>query len=145
MIFIGSDHAGFELKEEIHKWLQQRGDSVTDLGTDSKHNVDFPIYAEKVAKAVIEQNGRGILFCWSGQGMCVAANKIDGIRATVAWNPQVAEESKSHNNTNILCLAANFIKPELAKDIIDKWLSTPFASEERYLRRIKQIKELEKR
>ena len=143
MIFIGSDHAGFELKEDILKYLHQRGESVTNLGTDSKENVDFTTFASKVAESVIKQNGKGILFCFSGQGMAIAANKIHGIRAAVAWMPEIAEESRAHSNTNILCLPAGFIKSELAKQIIEKWLATPFAGEERYMRRIKQIKQLE--
>ncbi len=144
MIYIGSDHAGFELKNEIKKWLQERGESFADLGTNSKANVDFIDYAKLVADSVIKQSGRGILFCYSGQGMAIAANKIDGIRAAVAWNPEVAEESKAHSNTNILCLPAGFIKSDKAMQIIEKWLATPFAGEERYMRRIKKIKELEK-
>lgn len=143
MLFIGSDHAGLELKDDVRKWLQERGESVTDLGTDSKENVDFTIYAKKVADSVVKQNGKGILFCYSGQGMAIAANKIDGIRAAVAWIPEIAEESKAHSNTNILCLPSNFIKSDQAIAIVNMWLSTPFAGEERYLRRIKQIKELE--
>ncbi|MDO8513282.1 MAG: RpiB/LacA/LacB family sugar-phosphate isomerase [bacterium] len=143
MIFLGADHAGFELKEEIRKWLQERGDSVMDMGTDSKENVDFTEYAKSVAKATIEQNGKGILFCSSGQGMAIAANKVDGIRAAVAWIPEIAEESKAHSDTNVLCLPANFLKADQVKEIIDKWLSTPFASEPRYIRRIKRMKEFE--
>lgn len=144
MIFLGSDHAGYELKENIKKWFHERGESFTDLGTDSKQNTDFPQYAQKVSELVIKQSGRGILFCFSGQGMSIAANKMKGIRATICWNPDVAEESRAHSNTNILCLPAGFLKPDQAKMIIEKWLATPFSGEERYMRRIKQIKALEK-
>jgi ribose 5-phosphate isomerase B len=139
-IFIGADHAGYELKEKIKSYLLNEGVSLEDvgaLGFDSGD--DYPDYAAMVAKKVIKNNGLGILVCNSGVGMCITANKIKGIRAVNASNEDIAEKSKLHNNTNILCLGQAFINEDLAKKIVRKWLDADFIKEERHQRRIDKI------
>lgn len=143
MIFLGADHAGYSLKETIKQWLIERGETINDLGADSDANVDYPEYAEKVAHAVIEHRGKGILFCRSGQGMAIAANKIPGVRAAIVWNTDIAKETRQDNDSNVIVLPSGFVSEPEAKEIIQFWLNTPFSSAERHLRRIKQIHELE--
>jgi ribose 5-phosphate isomerase B len=143
MIFIGSDHAGYQLKEEIQKFLIERGESVNDVGTDSPESCDYPDFAEKVAKAVSQGQGKGILFCKSGQGMAIAANKIKGVRASIVWNEEIAKETRADNDSNILCIPAGYLNEEQTKNIVLTWLSTPFSSADRHLNRIKKISKLE--
>lgn len=145
MIYLGSDHGGFHLKSVIIKLLQERGEAIEDMGTGNDTSADFPMYAEKVARAVVKHNGKGILFCKSGVGMCITANKVDGIRAATCWHPKIAEAAKKDNNINILCLPAEYINKDIAEAIIMTWLDTPFSSADRYLRRIKMITELEQK
>ncbi len=139
-IFIGSDHAGYELKENIKNYLLNEGLSFEDVGALSYNSTDdYPDYAALVAKKVIENNGLGILICNSGVGMCITANKIKGIRAVNAYNEEIAEKSKLHNNANVLCLGQAYVSESLAKKIIKKWLETDFIQEERHQRRINKI------
>lgn len=144
MIFIGSDHGGYKLKEQLKQFLAIKGESVTDLGTNSTEATDFPQIAKQVAESVVTKQGRGILICRDGIGMSVAANKFAGIRAGVAWNTQVASQMRKDLDANILTLPADYINEKQAEEIVDIWLSTPFAGIDRYINRIKQIKELEK-
>lgn len=144
MIFLGSDHAGYELKEKVKQWLIERGESVTDIGTDSPESVDYPQFAKLVGSAVKDRRGKGILFCRSGQGMAIAANKINGIRAAVAWIPEIAKEARTDSDSNVLVLPAGYLTFDQTQEIILAWLNTPFSSTERYLRRINQLSELEK-
>jgi ribose 5-phosphate isomerase B len=141
MIFIAADHGGYELKEKICHRLANRGVTFEDFGTFSKESIDYPGFAKQVAKAVIKHDGKGILFCRSGQGMAIAANRYKGIRAALAWNPRIAEEARDDNNANIVSLPADFLSEQQAWDIITTFLSTPFSREARHLRRIKQLDE----
>ncbi len=146
MIYIGSDHGGFKLKEDIKKFLHSRNMSLKDLGAKKfVDDDDYPQYAVAVAKQVGKNpdKNRGILICRSGQGVCIAANKLKGVRAALAWNERVAKHSRNDDDTNILCLASDFISPEAAEDIVSAWLDTPFSYEDRHIRRIKEIKKLE--
>lgn len=138
-IYIGTDHGGYEIKEKIKKWLNTEKLDFVDVGTDSEESTDYPIYAEKVGRAVADGLGRGILICKSGQGMSIAANKIHGVRASLAWCTEVAVKSREHNDTNILCLPSNYITDEEMMAIIKIWLSTPFSGDERHQRRIDMI------
>ena len=145
-IFIGSDHAGFELKEKIKAFLLKEGIKFEDVGAPNFNpKDDYPDYAAMVAKKVVENNGAGILICNSGVGMCITANKIKGIRAVNAFNVEIAEKSRIHNNTNVLCLGQDFIEEELAKKIVKIWLETEFTSEERHQRRVDKIAEYEQK
>lgn len=145
-IFIGSDHAGFELKEEIKKFLIKEKYKIEDLGAhEYDYSDDYSDYAVKVCEKVLEVNGKGILICGSGQGMDRAANKISGIYAEVSWNESTAKHAKEHSNANVLCLGGRTVKPPLAKKIVKIWLETPFIPKERHIRRFNKVKEIEKR
>jgi len=144
-IIIGSDHGGFELKESLKKHLIKQGYDVSDVGTDSLTNVDYPIYAKKVAEKVIsDKENVGILICGTGLGMCMAANKIKGIRAALCYNESSAKLAKEHNNANILCLGGREFTEEIARRITKTFLESPFSNEEKHKRRIKEISDLEK-
>lgn len=143
-IYLGSDHAGFELKEKLKKYFKEKGINYQDLGTYSLDSVDYPDYAFSAAKKVAkEKNSRGILICGTGTGMVIAANKIKGIRAVAAYDKYSAEMSRLHNNTNVLGLRGRFFSFGKIKEIISIWLDTPFSGEERHKRRINKIKQFE--
>jgi len=143
VIAIASDHAGFRMKEEIKKHLIDLGLEVVDLGTFSEEPVDYPDLALKLALGVSSGRfSRGILLCGTGIGMCIAANKVRGIRAALCWNEKVAELSRRHNNSNVLCLGARFIDLREALRIAETWLKTDFDGG-RHLRRIEKISRIE--
>jgi len=143
-IAIASDHAGYELKEKLKRYLLNSGFIIVDFGTHTNRSVDYPDYAFKVAKAVSRRRfDRGILICGTGIGMSIAANKVKGVRAAVCWNEKTAELSRKHNNANILCLGARVIGYRKAKKIVDVWLTTSFEGN-RHLRRVRKISQLEK-
>jgi ribose 5-phosphate isomerase B len=145
MIYLGADHNGFQLKTDLCQYLAGRGYQTTDLGTNSEEPVDYPLIAKAVAKKVVEDpNNRGILICATGAGVCIAANKINGVRAAQAWDPEVAKAARNDDNVNILCLSASYTSSEDAFAIVKKFLDTSFGGAERFNRRIQQIFELEK-
>ncbi|RKZ34270.1 ribose 5-phosphate isomerase B [bacterium] len=126
-IALGSDHAGFELKEYIRDTLKSRGIRVIDLGTHYPTPADYPVYAKKVAKTIRNsQADFGILICGTGLGMSISANHIDGIRAALCPDTQYAILAREHNNANVLCLGARFISQKLALEIVDVFISTDF-------------------
>ena len=141
-IIIGSDHAGYELKNIIIDYLKKEGYEIFDNGCYSSQTADYPIIAKDTAKQVAEKKyDKGILICGSGVGMCITANKIKGIRAVVCSETTTAKLSRLHNNSNILCLGQRIIGEYLAKDICDIcdiWLNTEFEGE-RHLKRINLI------
>lgn len=144
MVYLGSDHAGFALKEKIKSFLKSKGLPYSDLGPESLDpNDDYPIYAEKVARSIESGEDKGILICRGGHGVSVAANKVKGIRASVAFSPENASAGRRDDNLNILCLASDYLTPEESLAIVEVFLSTPFSKEERHLRRLGQIKALE--
>jgi len=138
-IYIGADHGGYKVKEKIKNWLNKNNIEYVDCGTDSEESADYPIFAQKVGNAVAKGLGKGILICKSGQGMSIAANKVKGIRACLAWNAGVAKKSREHNDANALCLPASYINSSEAQEIIRIWLSTPFSGERRHQKRILMI------
>jgi ribose 5-phosphate isomerase B len=142
-IAIGSDHAGFELKEKIKEFLQANGYHFEDFGTNSDESSDYPEYAKKVSEAVLGGCEFGILICASGIGMSIAANKFPGIRAAFCMNHSLAVAGREHNNANILTLAARFTTDIEAKKIVKAFLETKFSSEERHIRRLKKLAEME--
>ena len=142
-IAIGSDHGGFKLKEVIKEYLIKKGYEVSDLGCYSEESVDYPDYAERVAKAVA--NGEydlGVLMCGTGIGISIAANKVKGIRAALCHDGLTARLAKQHNNANIICMGGRTTGIETAKDIIDNFLESEFEGG-RHLRRINKIKDIE--
>ncbi len=141
-IAIGSDHAGFDLKEQVKGSLAGLHE-VTDVGTDSTDSVDYPDFALSVARLVAEgQVERGILLCGTGIGMSVAANKVKGIRAALAFDLYTAMQARRHLDANILVLGAGVTGRALALEIVAKWLETPFEGG-RHARRIEKIRRLE--
>jgi RpiB/LacA/LacB family sugar-phosphate isomerase len=141
-IAIGSDHAGFDLKEQVKGSLAGLHE-VTDVGTDSTDSVDYPDFALSVARLVAEGKvERGILLCGTGIGMSVAANKVRGIRAALAFDLYTAMQSRRHLDANILVLGAGVTGRALALEIVAKWLETPFEGG-RHARRIEKIRRLE--
>lgn len=145
MIILGSDHAGFTLKEELKRYLSSKGEDIDDVGTYSSDPVDYPEFAAEVAHKVALSRGkdRGILVCGSGVGMAIAANKIDGIRAVDADSEEIAKKSREDDDTNVLTLAGRLLETDRALSITDVWLKTPFSNKDRHVRRIQEIKDLE--
>jgi ribose 5-phosphate isomerase B len=139
-IAIGSDHAGWQAKEKIKAYLKPLKHSVSDMGTHSEESVDYPDYAYKVARAVAQKKAAfGILVCGSGIGMCIAANKVKGIRAANCYDTLTASLARLHNNANVLCLGARLIPANKIKAIIKMWITTPFEGG-RHERRVRKIK-----
>ena len=126
-IYAGSDHAGWQLKAALAGELKQQGYEVIDVGTSSEEVTDYPDWAAPVARAVRDDAGaRGLIICGSGVGVSIAANKVPGVRAVDAWNVEVAKVSRSHNDSNVLCLGARFVSPVEARNILSTWLATDF-------------------
>lgn len=124
---IGADHAGYEYKEAIKTWLAEQGWTIEDKGTYSLDSVDYPDFAHPVASMVEGgQAGVGILICGSANGVCITANKHQGIRAALAWNTEVAALARQHNNANIICLPARFVSLDDAKAMVTLFLNTEF-------------------
>jgi ribose 5-phosphate isomerase B len=138
-IVASSDHAGLKLRKALVKELRERGVDVEDLGPDSTEPIDYPDEAAKVAHRVGSgQDVRGLLVCASGVGMCMAANKIDGVRAVDAWNVESARLSRAHNDANVLCLGERLLSESDASAILDAWLTTPFEGG-RHARRVAKV------
>ncbi|MDY5576194.1 MAG: ribose 5-phosphate isomerase B [Lachnospiraceae bacterium] len=142
MIAIGCDHGGFELKQEIMKHLDARGEKYQDFGTYDTASTDYPIYAKKVADAVVGgECDKGILICGTGIGISIAANKVSGVRCALCTDCFMAEATRQHNDANILALGGRVVGAGLALKIVDTFLDTPFSNDERHIRRIKGIEE----
>ena len=123
-IALGSDHAGFELKNELIEYLVEKGYGLADMGPDSADSVDYPDYAHKVATSVTDGSACcGILICGSGNGVCITANKHKGVRAALCWEPEISSLAKQHNNANVICLPARVISQEKAFAIVDAYLN----------------------
>ena len=138
-ILIASDHAGFALKEQLERALDERGFDVLDLGTNSPDSTDYADFAHPLAERVSSgEVKRGVLLCGTGLGMSYAANRHAGVRAAVAWNPEVARLARSHNDSNVLVLPARFLSPEQGVAILDAWLETSFEGG-RHARRVDKI------
>jgi len=143
-IAIGADHAGFALKDQVRDALRQAGHEVEDLGTNSAESADYPDYADVVAHDVVSGAAdRGILVCSTGVGMSIAANKVDGIRAALAMNPDEVRLARAHNDANIITIGARYIDLQAANEMVRVFLETPFDGG-RHARRIGKIAQLEK-
>ncbi len=145
-IFIGADHRGYALKQKIGDALTREGYSVEDVGThDGDAPCDYPKMAYAVATRVAKsKNGRGILVCMTGIGHSIAANKVPGVYAALCYNKEAAALSRQHNNSNVLVIGAKFVSEEEIRQIIKIWLEEKFEGG-RHLRRVKQIKDIEKK
>lgn len=144
-LFIASDHGGYQLKKRLVRFLENELEmKITDLGPkDFDENDDYPTYAKILTDKVTEKNGKGILICKNGIGVCMAANKVKGIRAGIGYNLMAAETMMTDDNTNILCLAAKGLSEEFAMAIVKRWLETEFSGDERHIKRLKMIEEME--
>lgn len=143
-IAIGSDHAGYEMKEHLSSWLAEMGHAVYDLGTHSNEPVDYPDYSASVARAVLDGRAeRGVIVCGSGAGACIAANKLNGIRAAVAHDTYTAHQMVEHDDVNILCLGSRVVGEALAEDLVRTFIEARFTREERHVRRLGKISSLE--
>ena len=142
MIAIGSDHGGFELKQEIMAHLEKRGLEYKDFGTYTPESCDYPVYGKAVARAVASGAcDRGIIICGTGIGISITANKIPGSRAALCTDCFCAEATSLHNDANILALGGRVVGPGLALKIVDTFLDTPFSGDERHKRRISMIED----
>jgi ribose 5-phosphate isomerase B len=126
-IAIGSDHAGFKLKNDLIAYLIEKGYELQDFGPDTADSVDYPDYAHAVAESVAAgENELGILICGSGNGVCISANKHKGIRAALAWEEEIASLARQHNNANVICIPARFVSKAKAFKIADAYLESIF-------------------
>ena len=142
-LFIASDHGGYQLKKRLLRYFENELKlKVTDLGpAEFTDGDDYPDYVFPLTEAVLEKDGRGILICKNGVGVCVAANKVPGIRAGIGYNTAVAETMMQDDNTNVICLAATTLSEEYAMAIVRHWLEAEFSNEERHNRRLAKVAE----
>lgn len=142
MVAIGSDHGGFDLKEQIIRHLEEQGVDVNDMGCYDKSSCDYPVYGKAVAQAVADGScDKGIVICTTGIGISITANKVKGIRAALCADTLSAKLTRLHNDANVLALGAGIVGPNLAMEIVDVFLNTEFSGEERHQRRINAIEE----
>lgn len=144
-IFLGADHAGYELKTQLREHLTHRGFDIVDVGakTLADHD-DYPRYAYAVAAKILgaEDSDRGILVCGSGQGMSMAANRVNGVRAALSWNIESAIASREDDNANVLVLPARFVAADESIRMVDAWLDAAFKRDPKYLRRLDELEQL---
>ena len=141
-VALGCDHGGFELKQEVIKYLKENNIEFEDYGCYNTDSVDYPVYAKLVANAVVEKKAdRGILICGTGIGISIAANKVKGIRAALCHDCFSAEATRLHNDANILAMGGRVVGPGLAVKIVDTFLNTEFSNDERHIRRISMTEE----
>ena len=144
MIYLGTDHRGFALKEKIKQWLTEWGYEYHDVGAlEYNKDDDYPVYASKVAESMTEVDDRGIILCGSGVGVDEVANKFDGIRSGLALNKEQIEAARKDDNINVLAIASDFTSEEDAQEIVKTFLKTEFADEERFNRRLGEIEKIE--
>lgn len=142
MIALGNDQAGFGLKQEVMKYLDEHDIPYKDYGSYSEESVDYPVYAKKVAHAVADgECEKGILICGTGIGISIAANKVKGVRAALCHDTFSAEATRQHNDANILAMGARVIGPGLAVKIVETFLHTDFSNAERHARRVAMLEE----
>jgi len=145
-IAIGADHGGYELKDKITEYLKGERHEVTDLGTHSKESCDYPLIGFEVARLIGEGKAkRGILICKTGIGMAIIANKVHGVRAAACYDNKMARSSREHNDCNVCVLAAEYTDFKAAKGMLDIWLKAEPLAADRHERRVKQIKDIEKK
>lgn len=146
-IYVGADHGGFQLKEELKQWLNQFAQEIIDCGAfDLNPKDDYPLFAAEVAKKVAsENNSVGILLCRSGGGMTIVANKINGIRAVEVFDESSAGHAREHNHANVITLGGDYLSLDQAKKALESFFTTTPSTDERHLRRIKQIHQLEQK
>ncbi len=146
MIAVGCDHGGFELKLAVLRYLEEKGIEYKDFGTYSADSVDYPVFAEKTANAVVSGECElGLLFCGTGIGISMAANKVKGVRAACCSDKFSVEMTRLHNNANILCLGGRVVSDKEGVELVDIFLNTPFSGDERHQKRIDMVMAIENR
>jgi ribose 5-phosphate isomerase B len=144
-VAVAGDHAGFQLKESVKQWLAGAGHAVIDLGTNSTESVDYPDFAAAVGRAIVSGRAeRGIVVCGSGAGAAIAANKLDGIRCAQANDTYTAHQAVEHDDVNVIALAARVTGEALAEEIVHAFLDASFIPEDRYVRRLNKVLDLER-
>jgi ribose 5-phosphate isomerase B len=142
-VFLGADHNGFKQKEALEAYLKKAGYEVADDGGEASPEDDFPVFAQKVVSDMLasgDSEPRGILICGSGQGMCMAANRFKGIRATLGYDHESVRSARNDDNSNVLCLPSK-IADDKGNELVDLFLNTPFANAPRFVRRIREMDE----
>lgn len=143
-VALGSDHAGFQLKQHLVGYLDPAAHTIIDFGTHTEEPVDYPDFAEAVARAVADGRAdRGIVVCGSGAGACIASNKVTGVRAMVAHDTYTAHQGVEHDDANVLCLGARVVGQNVAEELTDAFLAARFTGEERHLRRLNKVLAIE--
>jgi ribose 5-phosphate isomerase B len=148
MIYLAADHRGFQLKEELKKYLAEQGFETEDIGAlEYNQDDDYVDFAREASGKIAENPSlhRGVFICGSGHGMDIVANKFKGVRAALGFNRQVAVQSREHENSNVLVLAADWLRLADAINVVGDWLNAEFKGEERHARRLKKIEEIEER
>ena len=145
MIALGSDHGGFELKQVVIKYLEEKGIEYKDFGTYDLNSCDYPIYGKKAAEAVASgECEKGIVICTTGIGISIVANKVKGVRCALCSEPHSARLTREHNDANVLAMGGALIGNDMALDIVETFLNTEFSGLEKHVRRISEITEMEK-
>lgn len=140
MIAIGSDHGGYELKESVKRYLEEKNIPYRDMGCDSRASVDYPVYGRAVAEAVADGScEKGIVICTTGIGISMVANKVHGVRCALCSDTFSAKMTRLHNDANVLALGGGILGPSLALDIVETFLNTAFSGEEKHQRRVDMI------
>ncbi len=140
MIAIGSDHGGYDLKQLVIQYLEEKQIPYQDMGCDSRASVDYPVYGKAVAQAVADGScEKGIVICTTGIGISIAANKVPGVRCALCSDTLSAKMTRLHNNANVLAMGGGMIGPNLALDIVETFLNTPFSEEEKHKRRVDML------
>ncbi|MBI5369970.1 RpiB/LacA/LacB family sugar-phosphate isomerase [Candidatus Uhrbacteria bacterium] len=144
-IYIGADHAGWELKESLEASLKREGHKVVDMGNQNLvEDDDYPDFGYAVAKRVVTDEGsHGIVICGNAQGICIVANKVKGARAATGFNKDVAKTSREDDNANILCLPGRHMDNKTAQQVVQTWLATEFSGADRHMRRLKKVEQIE--
>jgi ribose 5-phosphate isomerase B len=144
-IYIGADHAGWEMKEHLKEFLGEDGYEIVDMGNQNLvEEDDYPDFSYAVAKRVVtDESARGIVICGNAQGVCIVANKVKGVRAVTGFDTDVAKSAREDDNSNILCLPARHINKKTAKEIVETWLHTEFSKADRHIRRLKKVERIE--
>jgi len=139
-IAIGSDHGGYDLKQRIISYLEEKGFACEDMGCHEKKSCDYPVFGHAVARAVADRKAdRGIVICTTGIGICIAANKVPGIRCALCSDTLSAKMTRLHNDANVLALGGGMVGENLALDIVETFLNTPFSGEEKHVRRVSML------
>lgn len=140
MIAIGSDHGGYDLKQLVIQYLEEKQIPYQDMGCDSRASVDYPVYGKAVAQAVADGScEKGIVICTTGIGISIAANKVPGVRCALCSDTLSARMTRLHNNANVLAMGGGMIGPNLALDIVETFLNTPFSEEEKHKKRVDML------